>query len=571
MTLEKLQSTKNRSDLATLLGYRPNTLSFILYKIPDSCKYTEFTIPKSAGGSRKIKAPISRLKLLQRRLADLLSVCFEEIHGDKNLRRVLSHGFRENYSIITNARKHTNKRNVFNIDLKNFFPSINFGRVRGYFINSRDFQLSPDVATVIAQIACHENELPQGSPVSPVISNLIGHMLDVRLVRMAKKAKCTYSRYVDDITFSTNRKEFPSLIATQTATDEWIPSDKLTNVVVRTGFEINLNKITMQYDTNQQVTTGLVVNKKVNVRALYYRQVRAMCNSLFRTGNYYFGQEMRKSKLSETYSSLDGTVDQLRGVLHYIYNVKRLHYQPTDKNKKFNPTSIHKLCRRFLYYDKFHNLSLPFIICEGKTDSVYVKCALKAYLDEFPSMIEIDKSDLKWKVNFFNHSKFNKDFMHFSGGTGDFDYFIAHYEKRMSKFLSPGRAFPVILLVDNDTAGKLVLKKAANLVGRKVGGTENFYHIVYNLYLVALPLPKGKKNVTIEEYFDSATKKRKFKGKTFQPNDKLFDKDKHYGKHIFAERVVKPNQKSINFSKFKSLLERLEATILDYSENKSSY
>jgi len=64
--------------------------------------------------------------------------------------------------------------------LQDFFGSINFGRVRGFFIKDRNFALQPAVATILAQMACHNNALPQGSPCSPVISNLVGHVLDVQ-------------------------------------------------------------------------------------------------------------------------------------------------------------------------------------------------------------------------------------------------------------------------------------------------------------------------------------------------------------------------------------------------------
>ena len=114
---------------------------------------------------------------------------------------------------MTNAYIHKRRRYVLNLDLEDFFPSFNFGRVRGFFIKDKHFALHERVETIIAQIACHDNELPQGSPCSPVISNLIAHLLDVRLARLAKAHKCTYSRYADDITFSTNRKEFPSDLA----------------------------------------------------------------------------------------------------------------------------------------------------------------------------------------------------------------------------------------------------------------------------------------------------------------------------------------------------------------------
>ena len=77
-------------------------------------------------------------------------------------------------------------------------------------MKNRDFGLHERVATVVAQIACHDNSLPQGSPCSPVLSNLIGHVMDIRVVRLASKAGCIYSRYADDLTFSTNRAQFPS-------------------------------------------------------------------------------------------------------------------------------------------------------------------------------------------------------------------------------------------------------------------------------------------------------------------------------------------------------------------------
>src|SRR5205085_12448911 len=136
------------------------------------------------------------------------------------------------------------RRWVFNLDLEEFFPSINFGRVRGFFLKNRDFELNVDVATVLAQIACHENSLPQGSPCSPVISNLVGHLLDMRLVKLASEAGCTYSRYADDLTFSTNKAEFPPAIAVPSGdkgidSHLWLPGKALEWQIQRSGFGIN--------------------------------------------------------------------------------------------------------------------------------------------------------------------------------------------------------------------------------------------------------------------------------------------------------------------------------------------
>ena len=100
---------------------------------------------------------------------------------------------------------------VLNIDLENFFESFHFGRVRGFFIKNNNFLLPIEVATVIAQISCYEGKLPQGAPSSPIISNLICEILDYRLLKIAKKYKLNYTRYADDLTFSTNDKNFLGL------------------------------------------------------------------------------------------------------------------------------------------------------------------------------------------------------------------------------------------------------------------------------------------------------------------------------------------------------------------------
>jgi len=283
--LEKLKNTKSIYDFAELLGFKPSALSYLLYKLPNEKKYTEFKVPKKSGGNRIIKAPDCRLRLVQRKLADILNSCMQEIEKTyTTTKHPLSHGFRKkinfgtekehNYLVLgihTNAKCHRNKRYVFNLDLADFFHSFNFGRVRGFFIKNNNFLLSPCIATLIAQIACHENELPQGSPCSPVITNLITHILDVRLTQMAKKYKCSYSRYVDDITLSTNQKIFPEKLShNHSKFNEWEVGTEIEEIIKRSGFKVNPQKTRLQFCTSRQAVTGLVVNKKVNVKNQYY-------------------------------------------------------------------------------------------------------------------------------------------------------------------------------------------------------------------------------------------------------------------------------------------------------------
>ena len=253
--LQRLRDAKSIHDLAGILGFKPNRLAYIIYKLPPGSKYSEFKRPKRDGGHRIILSPEPRLKLLQRRLANLLYDCVDEIHNGN--RRSFAHGFEKGRSIVTNAALHKRRRYVLNIDIEDFFPSFNFGRVRGYFIKDRCFSLEPAVATIIAQIACHENQLPQGSPCSPIISNLISHILDLRLARFAKQHRCTYSRYADDLTFSTNRKDFPAELAAAVpgAPALWELGESLIGEINRAGFQISHRKTRMQRRGSRQVVT----------------------------------------------------------------------------------------------------------------------------------------------------------------------------------------------------------------------------------------------------------------------------------------------------------------------------
>src|SRR5437016_3294230 len=139
--LAGLKAATSLSDVARLLDFKPKAVAYILYKEPAATKYKSFQIPKRNGGQRTIKAPIESLKLLQRRLSDLLQDCVDEIDAAKSRHDLTAHGFKRNRSIITNARRHRRRRWVFNLDLEDFFPSINFGRVRGFLIKNKDFAL----------------------------------------------------------------------------------------------------------------------------------------------------------------------------------------------------------------------------------------------------------------------------------------------------------------------------------------------------------------------------------------------------------------------------------------------
>jgi len=399
--LTKLKAATTLKDVASLLGVRPATLTFILYKIPTPNKYTTFTVPKKSGGERVISAPDPRLKLIQRRLGKFLEQCQLEIEAKLKVKPqcVLAHGFKVGFSIQTNAINHRGRRWVFNADLQDFFPSINFGRVYGFFMKNQHYLLNKKVATIISQIACHENKLPQGSPCSPIISNIISHLLDIRLNELATGNGCTYTRYADDLTFSTNERAFPSSIAKRDPAKphRWLDGAGLTKRVGKAGFAINGQKSRMQYCDSRQETTGLVVNKKVNVKTEYYKLARAMCWQLVTKGTAF-------EKINSVPVAID--TNKLRGMLAFIYHVKRW----DDERRKVPVEETEQRCFHRVYADLLNYLSFygqtrATIVCEGKTDNVYLRCALRSLASHYPTLVQIIGTNKNLLVQLFKFTK----------------------------------------------------------------------------------------------------------------------------------------------------------------------
>ena len=160
--MKKLSEIKTRNEFADFLEIPRQKLSYILYVKHVDEMYTSFQIPKKNGDFRNINAPTEDLKKLQKKLSELLWECQKEIRKNNGIDSNISHAFEKEKSIITNAIIHRIRRIVLNIDLEDFFGSIHFGRVKGFFEKNRDFKLSPEVATIIAQLACYRGQVALG-------------------------------------------------------------------------------------------------------------------------------------------------------------------------------------------------------------------------------------------------------------------------------------------------------------------------------------------------------------------------------------------------------------------------
>lgn len=189
--------------------------------------------------------------------------------------KTCAHGFARGRNIASNAEEHVHHRIVLNIDLSDFFPTINFGRVRGVFM-AQPFGASPKVATLLAQICCHEGSLPQGAPTSPVVSNMICFRMDAQLMRLAKEHGCFYTRYADDISFSKRKGEFPAELATVGDNGKAVVGKSLRDIIEHNGFRVHPLKVHLHHNTTRQMVTGLTVNNRVNVPRAFIRNIRAM-------------------------------------------------------------------------------------------------------------------------------------------------------------------------------------------------------------------------------------------------------------------------------------------------------
>lgn len=317
-----LADCKDVDALAGLFGKSYKELSKLIYR--KQGLYREFVVPKKNGGERVISTPIKELKAIQLKLKDMLESYYEP--------RNIVHGFVTKRSVLTNATPHAGKRFVLNLDVKEFFPSINFGRIRSLFI-SKPFNFNEHVATVIAQICCFGNKLPAGAPTSPLLSNMIAFRLDRELKELASLNRCTVTRYADDITFSftCSKERLPKDILVF-ENDELKVGSVLLNIFKNNGFSINFDKLRIQSRDQKQVVTGLVVNEFPNIDRKFISKTKAMIHVLGKFGAVNAQSEHlkkfrkkyipNKGNLLINKNNGDYFIKVVKGRLNYIQMVK---------------------------------------------------------------------------------------------------------------------------------------------------------------------------------------------------------------------------------------------------------
>ena len=239
-------------------------------------RYLQFHIKKKSGGTRVITAPRNRsFMMLLQAVNEILKAMYTP--SDYAM------GFTEGRSVVSNAAVHKGQNYVFNIDLKDFFPSVEQFRVWKR-LQLKPFNFPKQIAGIVAGLCSmrqardvidetkeHENDkkykyvLPQGSPTSPIITNMVCDTLDRRLAGLARRFGLHYSRYADDITFSSMHYVY--------APDGKFRTE-LHRLINGQGFTINEEKTRLQKLGSRQEVTGIIVSKKLNVTKKYIRDIR---------------------------------------------------------------------------------------------------------------------------------------------------------------------------------------------------------------------------------------------------------------------------------------------------------
>lgn len=241
--------------LPRFLGISPKTI-FSIRKNKEK-HYRVFSIPKRDGTRREVQTPRTYLKVIQWWILDNI---LDSARVADNV-----FGFVAGRSAIMNAEYHRGASHILNVDIQQFFPSIKQEQVVSVF---KDIGYSNDVAVYLADICCFKERVPQGAPTSPAIANLVLSGLDKELTIIAGKANCRYSRYADDLSFSSSELINASLV------------DEITNAVIQAGFVLKKTKTRFAGKGERMEVTGVVINEVIQPTREWRKRIRARLHRL---------------------------------------------------------------------------------------------------------------------------------------------------------------------------------------------------------------------------------------------------------------------------------------------------
>lgn len=392
---ERMKGVKSIKDLVKLLNaIKRDEFGTSKYKITEKQllhfsnptrkvhRYKTFFINKKSGGTREINAPCYQLSIL----LHVVNVLFKALYNPSKS----AMGFVEGRSVVDNASVHVGNNYVFNMDLKDFFPSIPQARVWKR-IQLPPFNFTQETANVIAGLCCYfdlnQNKcvLPQGAPTSPLLTNAICDKLDRRLAGVAKRFKVRYSRYADDITFSSMHNVY------QENSDFRI---EVKRVIAEQGFIINDKKTRLQKCGVRQEVTGLTVNEKVNVCRQYISDLRWILNLWEKKGyaiaysKFYPKYKIEKGHVKKGEPVMENVIGGKLDYLRMVKGANNITYKKLQERydrlqQIFFPDSKKESAQKYLFVQTYSVpdfkkiVSNEITLCVSQDRKLIAKCLIE--------------------------------------------------------------------------------------------------------------------------------------------------------------------------------------------------
>jgi RNA-directed DNA polymerase len=335
--------------------------------------------------------------------------------------------------------------------------------------------------------------------------------------------------------------------------------------------------------------TGLIVNKRVNVPAEYRHLIRAYVFALVNKGAFDIRTSIKDEDGNMTVSAEQGTVAQLHGMLGFIHSVDNVprsdrkahpYNYPLQLAESKKVTGNLAIYRRFLLYTRFYANDAPFVVCEGKTDNVYISAAVHQLHHLFPKLAKLNPETGKYVLafSFLKYARQHRKKKHVympnfstasilgagSGGSANLGGLIRAYFADHSKFKAPRGAHPVLVIVDDDSGGKTVYKNIKDTFKLDVDRTKPFTRIFANLYVIPVSLP-GMAETSIEDLFSPVDIAKGLNGKPFDFS-KDADPTMTFGKDAFAYQFVAKNADDLDWTNFQPLLNNICDALVDYDK-----
>jgi RNA-directed DNA polymerase len=264
--------------------------SGLLYRLSryNNSFYSRFRLKKKGGGNRFIFSPTKEMKAVQ---AWILRMILDRIQVSES-----AMGFRKGKNIFHNALCHKGNRYFLCLDIENFFPSIPYSKIYNVF---KTIGYDPHVSHIFSALCTCDGILPQGGVTSPSLSNIICNRMDRRIAGYVGKQNITYTRYADDMVFSSiNPRRLVGI------------KRVIAEILISEGFTLNEAKTRFLGPRRQRKVTGLVMSDdSFGIGRIKKRKLRATIHRLV------------KKKLSQ--KSKDKLVQQINGWLAFIYGVDR--------------------------------------------------------------------------------------------------------------------------------------------------------------------------------------------------------------------------------------------------------